>query len=218
MANDADSGKKPKKDMDNINLEDVRAPQRSGSSAIWWVILVIILAAVAWYGVDHVKKQQKAAAAEAKVEAAAVRQAQVSQAEANISEAITQAEQGNIAAALAKLQVAENQFGLIVTNANRDDDQAAANDALDKKRAVMDARKAREDEQAKFQTAVTAQLDALRSRFNIAAKATTEPAAETTAPSASEAAPSATPSEEGASPAPSGEAVPPSAPAPSGAG
>jgi flagellar basal body-associated protein FliL len=218
MANDTD-----KPSIDDISLEDPKPVKKAGTSPVVVLVLVILIAAVAFFAyMSYVKRENDRVAAEAHAKAVAARAAQLQAAEINIAEAITQAEQGNVEAALAKLQVAENQIGLIITTANTDGDSQAAEQMFGKKQALIDARKAIEAEQARFQEAVKLQLEGLRSQFNVPAATTTAPvtapeeapAAETPAAPAGEA-PMAPAADAAAPVAP--EAAAPAAPAPDAA-
>lgn len=229
MANDADQGKNS---VDDISLDEPKMPKKASSGPVAVLVIIIVVVAVALFGyTSYLKNEQAKAAAKAKADAAQARTAQLAQAKANLEEAIQQAAQGNVATALAKLQVAENQYGLIISAANAAGDQDAANSALTDKQVIVDARKAIEAEQANFQAAVNAQLDTLRSKFGLAAPApaategaapTTEgaaPAADATAPTATgtEAQPTAPTTTDTTAPAPSAPAAPatavPAAPA-----
>lgn len=177
MAND--NGEK-KANVDDISLEEQRPVRKSGAG-LGWLILVIVLVVVALlaYGA-YVKKQQADAEAKAKADAAASRVAQVGAANDNVREAVALAEQGNMVAAIAKLQTAENIYSTVISGANETGEQDAARDALAKKGIIQDARQALELEQQRFQEAVKTQLDALRAGFGIPA------AAEPTAPGTTE--------------------------------
>lgn len=171
MANDTD-----KPSIDDISLEDPKPVKKAGASPVVVVVLVILIAAFSFFAyMSFVKRENDRVAAEAHAKAVAARAAQLVAAEINIAEAITQAEQGNVEASLAKLQVAENQIGLIITTANTDGDSQAAEQMFAKKQALIDARKAIEAEQARFQDAVKLQLEGLRSQFNVPMATTPAP-------------------------------------------
>lgn len=206
MANETD-----KPSIDDISLEDPKPVKKSGASPVVVLVLVILIAAVAFFAyMSYVKRENERVAAEARAKAAAAREAQLQAAEGNIAEAITQAEQGNMEAAIAKLQVAENQIGLIITTANTDGDAQAAEQMFGKKQALIDARKAIEAEQVRFQEAVKLQLEGLRSHFNVSVSAPAAPATE--APAAPAEGASVAPAPDAAAPTP--DAAAPVAPAP----
>lgn len=210
-----------KPDVDDISLDDARPAKRSkGTGAVVGIILVVAIVAVLWIVMQ--RNAQRKAEEERQRIATQARAAQMDQIKGNLEQALTEAQSGNISNALAKLEVMENQLGLIVTTANTDGDQQAASEALAKKQSVIDARKAIEAEQATFQAAVGQSLSGLAATFGVsvpapatateAAPATgTEPAAST--PAASEGVPGApAASTEPGTAAPSAAA--PAAPAP----
>ena len=135
----ADKNDKPS--IDDISLEDPKPEKKSGTSPVVVLVLVILIAVVAFLAyTSYAKRENERVAAEARAQAAAARDAQIQSAEGNIAEALAQAEQGNVEAAIAKLQVAENQIGLIVTTANSDGESGIAGQMLETKQAFNDAR------------------------------------------------------------------------------
>jgi hypothetical protein len=223
MAND-DTSSKSRSDVDDISLGSPR-PMKQGSGPMTSFLLIVIIVAVAIFAyVMYAKKQQAAADAQAKAIAETARQAQLGQAKLNVQKAIAEAEAGNISSAIANLQAAENQLGLIISNANSEDNQQAASEALAERQVVIDARKTIEAENAKFQQAVQLQLEALRGKFGSPAATPAEgtppsspspatPEATAPAPPAAEAPAAAPPAGPAAAPAPAAP-VAPVAPAP----
>lgn len=168
-----------KPDIDDISLDDARPAKRSkGTGAALGIIILIAIVALLWI-VGANRNAKRAAEEKAKADAAQARAAQMNQVKANVEQAMIEAQAGNISSALSKLEVVENQLGLIITTANTDGDQQAASAALSQKQAVIDARKAIEAQQASFQAAVSQSLAGLASTFGVAVPAptTTEPAA-----------------------------------------
>lgn len=172
-----------KPNVDDISLEEPKPTKKSGSGVGWIVLVIIIVAAALFVYTSHVRKQRAEQEAQEKLAAAQARRAQSSAAQANVAEAVTMAEQGNMAAAIANLQSAENQYGLMVQTANDEGDTESATKSLADKQVVMDAREALEVEQQRFQEALKVQLDALRAKFGLPAAA---------APTATESAPAGT--------------------------
>lgn len=169
-----------KPDVDDISLDDARPARRGkGSSAVVGIILLIAIVAVLWIAGAN-RNAQRAAEEKARADAAQARAAQMTQIKANVEQAMTEAQAGNVSAALSKLEVVENQLGLIITTANTDGDQTAASAALAQKQSVIDARKAIEAHQATFQAAVGQSLSALASSFGVAVPVPTEPVAPVT--------------------------------------
>lgn len=224
MATDNDE---KKADVDDISLEEQRPVRKSGAGLGWLIlIIVLVVAALLVYGA-YVKKQQAEAEAKAKADAAASRVAQVGAANDNVKEAVALAEQGNMVAAIAKLQTAENLYSTVISGANEVGEQAAAADALAKKGIIQDARQALELEQQRFQEAVKTQLDVLRSGFGIPAAAaapatgTAQSSAEAPAGETTEQPPATTPAPQPtadaeAQPAPAEQPAAPEAQQPAG--
>jgi hypothetical protein len=187
----SDNGEK-KPNVDDISLEDARPAKKPGGGGLGWLILVIVVVAVAWFAYSsYARKQQAEAEAKAKADAAMSRVAQTGAANDNVREALTLAEQGNMPAAIAKLQAAESLYGMIIGGANEAGDQEAASKALADRGAIQDSRQALELEQQRFQENVKLQLDALRANFGIPAaqaplEAGTQPAPASEASGAAE--------------------------------
>lgn len=192
----SDSGEK-KANVDDISLEEQRPVRKSGGGGLGWLIVIIIVVAVALFAYSaYVKKQQAEAEAKAKADAAVSRVAQIGVANGNVKDAVTLAEQGNMVAAIAKLQTAESLYATIISSANEMGEQDAAADALAKKGVIQDARQALELEQQRFQEAVKVQLDALRSGFGIPAPTQPAPTEAEQAPAAEAQPPAAAPEEQ----------------------
>lgn len=169
-----------KPDVDDISLDDARPARRGkGSGAVIGIILLIAIVAVLWVAGAN-RSAQRAAEEKAKADAAQARAAQMTQVKSNVEQAMTEAQAGNISGALSKLEVVENQLGLIITTANTDGDQQAASAALAQKQSVIDARKAIEAQQATFQAAVSQSLTGLASSFGVAVPVPAEPVAPAT--------------------------------------
>lgn len=212
-------GETGKPDVDDISLDDARAPKKRGTSAIVGLfLLVIIVGIVLWMG--NVAKEK--AAEKKKLEDARIaRDASLTVINGQITQAMTDAQSGNLAAAIATLTSVEGKLSLLTTDANTAGDQDAANQTLLKGQAVKDAK----DGLVAIQASISEKLTPLATAFGLtpptaAPVAGTEavPAAtgtETAPPPAAEGAPAvpetAAPAAPAAPPVP--EAAAPAAPA-----
>jgi hypothetical protein len=205
MPSDADK----KSSVDDISLEERKPTRRSGSGVLWFVFIVVVVIVAAVLATNFIKKEQAEQAAKAKDAAAQALLAQTGVVKANVKEAVVLAEQGNVVAAIAKLQTAEDQYGQIISAANEAGDQDSATRGLAEKQGIKEAREALELEQQRFQEAIKAQLDALRARFGMPASAASQaPTGGSEQPSTADTAPASP-----AAPAPAATPASPAAPA-----
>jgi len=202
---------KTTRDVDDISLEDVKPARKRGKAvgALVLLLLIAVVCVVWWFG------QEAKRAAEERQKAETARQAQLALVQGNIADAVAAAETGNVDLALNKLQIAEDKLGQMISAANSENNQQAAQEAYTKRQFVIDARKAIEEEQTRFRSVVNEQLGSLRAAFGVAATTSATPATESAAPAEGTAAPSpeapAAPEAPQAAPAP--DAAAPAAPA-----
>lgn len=208
---------KTTRDVDDISLEDVK-PAKKGGKAVGTLLLLVLIGIVVlvwWFG------QEAKRAAEERQKAETARQAQLALVQGNIADAVAAADAGNIDLALNKLQIAEDKLGQMISAANGENNQTAAQEAYTKRQFVIDARKAIEEEQARFRSVVNEKLGSLRTAFGVAATTPAAPATEgtTPAPEAGTVAPSTeapvTPEASPVAPAPDATVAPAAPAAPS---
>lgn len=225
-------GETSKPDVDDISLDDARAPRKKGATSLvlGLFLLVIIAGVVLWMA--NVAKE-KAAAQKRLDDARIARDASLTVINGQIKQAMEDAQSGNLAAAIATLTAVDGKLSLITSDANTAGDQEAANQTLLKGQAVKDAK----DALVAIQASITEKLAPLATAFSLppptpaagavpatdaapatGTDATTPPAAEG-APAAPEAAPAAPAAPETAAPAApatpaAGAAAAPAAPAP----
>lgn len=216
-------GETGKPDVDDISLDDPRVPKKSGTSAVLGLVVLIVIAGVVLFMVkaqrDKIEAHNKAVA-----DAAQSRAAALSLINDQITQALTDAQSGNLDSAVAKLDAVEAKLGLIISEANGVGDQDAANQAMTKRQAVIDAKKGLEE----IRTSIAEKLAPLATAFGVTAPAATTPAPTTEAAPATDgttapttptdsAAPAASPAPttpEAAPAAPQAAPAPVAAPAP----
>lgn len=159
------------RDVDDINLDDARPAKKSGKATGILLLLVLIgVVLLIWWFSAEAKR-----AAEERQKAETARQAQLSMVQTNVADAVAAGEAGNIDLALNKLQVAEDKLGQMISSANSENNQEAAQEAYTKRQFVIDARKAIEEEHTRFRSVVSEQLGSLRAAFGVAASTATTP-------------------------------------------
>lgn len=162
-----------KPDVDDISLDDARPAKKKsgGAGAAIILILLIVIVAVVWFMGYNAKLKREQ---EAKQKAEQQRSAMMTVVNGHVTAAIEAAQAGNLDAAIAKLNAAEGQLGLIISSANSMNEQQAALDALNKQKSVMDARKGLEEVRA----SIADRLGPLGAAFGVAVPAAAAPGTE----------------------------------------
>ncbi|MEN6546221.1 MAG: hypothetical protein ABFE07_09290 [Armatimonadia bacterium] len=159
----ADTPNTPR-DVDDISLDDARPAKKRGRAAGILLLLVLIgIVLLVWWFSAEAKR-----AAEERQKAETARQAQLTMVQGNIADAVAAGEAGNVDLALNKLQIAEDKLGQMISAANSENNQQAAQEAYTKRQFVIDARKAIEEEQTRFRSVVNEKLGSLRAAFGVA--------------------------------------------------
>lgn len=211
-------GETSKPDVDDISLDDARAPRKkSATSLVLGLFLLVIIAGVVLWMANVAKEK---AAAQKKLEDARIaRDASLTVINGQIKQSMEDAQSGNLAAAIATLTAVDGKLSLITSDANSAGDQEAANQTLLKGRAVKDTK----DALVAIQASITEKLAPLATAFSLPPPApaagtvpatgtdTTTPPAAQGAPAAPETAPVAPAAPETAAPA--APTTPPAAPA-----
>lgn len=205
-------GETGKPDVDDISLDDARAPKRKGGTSLvlGLVLLIIIAGVVLWMA----KESRDRAEAKKRVEDARIaRDASLAIVNDQVKQAMTDAQSGKLDDAIGTLTAVENKLSLLTSDANTAGDQDAANQTLLKGQAVTDARKGLEE----IRASIAEKLTPLATAFGIAPPA---PAAGAAAATGTETVPPATgtetppppPAAEGAPVAPEATPAAPVAP------
>lgn len=166
------------RDVDDISLEDVAKPKKSGKKSVAaFIVIVAIVAAivVAYIGYSNKKEQERR-------EAQARQEQHIAQINSNIADAITRAEAGDLDGAVSKLQASETELGGIVTAANEEGNPDTARQALLKETALKDALQAIQAQRDQLKATVDQQMANLRTQFGITPSAA--PSSATEAPAA----------------------------------
>ncbi len=202
---------KPKRDIDDIELEETPSRKKGGGGGAAVIILVLLIAIVAalWYVSDMQKKRKAEAERLARVEEEA-RRAQMQAVKDNLQEAINAVAQGDIAGALSSMQTAERMLGNMVSAANNSGNVAAASDLLRQKEYIVSAISA-------IKGAAMEQMNILAAQFGLNPPSAA-PSGEATPPAAGAESPGATvPAPAGGPEASTAPGMAPAAPAPGAA-
>ncbi|MCE5215488.1 hypothetical protein LLH03_00535 [bacterium] len=128
-------------DDEELDIEIQRvAPKRSGGcSGIAWVLVVVVLAAIAIVGGLLVKEQREKAAAEARANRERGYNAAAETISASVKEAADLAGQGDVAGALSKLDAADSKWETLATEANSANDLDKATEYRDRRAELKKA-------------------------------------------------------------------------------
>lgn len=143
------------------------APQKSGgcrgATAILFILLLVVAAGSIYYSIET--KRAREAEEKARIEREASYKVQFSAVSKNVQKAVEASVEGDTEKALAYLAAAEAQLTIIGTRANDFNDQQWAFNAINKKKALLEAKDTITAEYKAYKETVREQFVKLSSKF-----------------------------------------------------